>query len=411
MRTSSTPRADVGARRAATIAGVFPSAQQTRLLRAALLSGEVALRAWHEWANAVDWNSRLDASSFRLLSLLHANMLRHGIEHPAMSELKGVFRRTWRKTTLAMHKMKPVVAALKDAGIDVMLVKGAPLALAYYKTPGVRPMQDIDIVVPTADARAAIALMERRGWRRDPGAQDDDLVYCHAMLFTDADGNHCDLHWHVIYECCQPDADHDFWQGAEPLNFLGVPVKMLGPADALLLAIIHGMRTSLQPAIRWVADAVTIMQVAGVRLDWERLVRQAEQRKLSQRLRLGLAFLTEHLDVAVPAPMLERLSAVRISRMERTETHYALEPYATRSRAVLGALTPSLAAYRRFVDCAGPWSTLQGFPAYLRWRWHLTLGHTLLGVIARKACKRAPLFLTRRAAVSRGSEGARRGAA
>jgi hypothetical protein len=403
-------RADADARRAATIAGVFPSAQQTRLLRAALLSGDVALRAWHEWANAIDWDARLDASSFRLLPLLHANMLRHGIEHPAMNKLKDVFERSWSETTLAMHRMKPVVAALKDAGVDVMLVKGAQLALAYYQSLGVRPMQDIDIVVPTAAARAAIALMERRGWKRAQGAQDDDVVYRHAMLFTDTDRNHCDLHWHVIYECCQPDADHEFWQGAEPLDFVGVSVKMLGPADALLLAIIHGMRTSLQPTIRWVADAVTIVQVAGVRLDWDRLVQQARQRKLSQRLRLGLAFLTEHLDVAVPPPVLERLSVVRISRMERTETHYALEPHATRSRAPLGSLTPFWAAYRRFVDCAGPWCAVWRFPHYLRWAWHVTSRDTLLGVIVRKARKRAPLFLTRRAAPSRGSEGARPGA-
>jgi hypothetical protein len=381
--------------RAAAVAGVFPSPRHRLLLRAALLSRDNALRAWREWLSATDWDGEFDRASSRLLPLLYTNLQRHKIDHPIMPKLKGAYRQAWYGTNRTLYSIRHEIEALKRAGLDVMLVKGAPLALSYFRNLGARPMQDVDVVVPTADARAAIAIMEQRGWRCAARAQDDDLTYRHSLSFVNAEGLQCDLHWHVLYECCQPDADVDFWREAEPLDYLGIPVKMLIPSDALLLTIVHGMRSNEEPVIRWVADAVTIVHEAGARLDWDRLGWQAERRRLTERLRLGLAYLADEMDVSIPSRVRSRLAAVRISSMERRETLYALEARPTRSRAVLGNLMPIWAAYRRFVGDVGPWRTLAGFPDYLRYSWDLRSRRELAGAIARKARARGRLVLTR----------------
>jgi hypothetical protein len=376
--------------------GVFPSPPHALLLRAALLSGHSALRAWRQWVAGVDWQGQFDRASFRLLPLLHTNLLRHAVTHPVMPKLKGIYRLAWYETNQILYRMRDEVEALKNAGVDVMLVKGAPLALTYYRSLGARPMKDVDIVVPTADAHAAVRVLEQRGWRRAPGAEDADLTYKHAMSFIDARGQECDLHWHVLYECCQPDADVDFWQGAEPLDFLGIPVKTLNPADALLVVVVHGMRSNEEPVIRWVADAVTIVREAGARLDWDRLVRQAQQRQLTERLRLGLLYLAREMDVPVPIEVFARLAAVRLSVMERLETRHALAPLAVRSRSVLGDLIPLWASYRRFLGDVGPWRTLAGFPDYLLYMWHLGTRRELAATIAHKARSRARLLFAGR---------------
>jgi hypothetical protein len=66
-----------------------------------------------------------------------------------------------------------VVALLDDAGCELMLLKGAALAVFAYDSFGDRPMGDIDVVVPPHDARRAFDLLLRAGWEREmPQTQD-----------------------------------------------------------------------------------------------------------------------------------------------------------------------------------------------------------------------------------------------
>jgi hypothetical protein len=103
------------------------------------------------------------------------------------------------------------------------------------------------------------------------------------------------------------------------------------------------------------------------------------------------------MDVPVPTHVFVRLSAVRLSVMERLETRYALEPLAVRSRSALGDLIPLWASYRRFLGNVGPWRTLAGFPDYLLYMWHLGTRRELAATIAHKARSRAGLLFAGRA--------------
>jgi hypothetical protein len=81
-----------------TTGGVWPTAEQELLLRAALWSGERAIAAWLEWASRVDVvNDLVDEGSFRLLPLVYRNLDRVGLAGPSMSRLKGVYRHSWAK--------------------------------------------------------------------------------------------------------------------------------------------------------------------------------------------------------------------------------------------------------------------------------------------------------------------------
>ena len=157
----------------------------------------------------------------------------------------------------------------------------------------------------------------------------------------------------------------------------------------LLLAMALGARGDAA-AVLWVSDAAAIVRVAGDGLDWDRLVNQAVQRHLSLRASACLRYLAAEIEIPVPASVLARLAAARLSLVERLERRYAAEPADPPSlRASLGL---AYAAYRRAAGDPSPLRSVLEFPDYLRHRWRLWSRRQALEVIARRslrACLRA----------------------
>src|SRR3954451_2652105 len=54
--------------------------------------------------------------------------------------------------------------AMAQATEPVLVLKGAALAHLVYGDPGLRPMRDVDLLVPTADTRRAVDLLTRCGF-------------------------------------------------------------------------------------------------------------------------------------------------------------------------------------------------------------------------------------------------------
>jgi len=129
--------------------GLWPSHEQDLVLRAALLDGDAAVSAFREWVGRVDLDGDFDLATFRLPPLLYDNLRRLGIKHPLLDRLKGAYRLVWYKNHKLFDDLRPVMATLSQAGIRTMLLKGAPLVFNTYGSHTLRPMSDIDVLVPT----------------------------------------------------------------------------------------------------------------------------------------------------------------------------------------------------------------------------------------------------------------------
>ena len=304
-----------------THGGSWPSQQQEWLLRAALLGRSEAIEAWQAWKSEVDLE-RIDHASSRLLGLLYRNLRTHGVADPLMSRFKGVYRLTWYKNQMLFHSIATLQQALLDAGLLTMVLKGAALTIQYYRDYGLRPMGDFDVLVRTEQAPAAIALLTQLGWRPEWRPIESFVEPLFSVVlgcsFLDTAGRALDLHWHVLPESTYPGADLDFWEGAVPMGFLGVPTLALNPADQLLHVCAHGTSWSPISPIRWVADAMTILN-AQVQIDWDRLLTQARKHLLVVPLRATLCYLRRALDAQIPPMFMHALQATRVSKVDQIE--------------------------------------------------------------------------------------------
>ena len=346
----------------------WPTGPQALILRAAVAPDAEVRPAFEAWKALINLDDDLDGGAFRLLPLVFDRLHGLGVDDPLMGRLKGVYRKSWSETQTLFHDMAPVIAALEAAGVKTMLLKGAPLALSYYRTVALRPMLDLDVVVPFDQADKALKVMAELGWTAGSTIRPHEMPETHAVDMRSAKGRELDLHWHCLREAPAKVADDWFWTHAEPLDFCGVQTLQPNPTALLLHTVVHGVRSNLEPPIRWIADAMTLMKARPEAIDWTALVDFAKAQKLTYRLHLGLDFLARTYGAPVPAAVLTSLKACGISLIERIENVIYLGDASQMYRPRLFPLID----YWRFLrnEPFGPFSA--GFGRYLQRRWQLS---------------------------------------
>jgi predicted nucleotidyltransferase len=216
-----------------------------------------------------------------------------------MGMLRGIYRKAWSKNQTLFHEMAKVVEYLQHAGIKTMLLKGASLSLLYYKNNGARPMADIDLLVPYKQARQAFELLQKAGWTSTLPLSELDLIFGHAVQLNNSVNQEFDLHWRPFNSCCD-EYEKDFWDGAIPVKMANVNSLAPNPTNMLFHVIIHGMAWNPVPSIRWVADAITLINSDNFAIDWQQLVDMARKQYLSLRLNNGLQYLYDNFHPSIP---------------------------------------------------------------------------------------------------------------
>ena len=301
---------------------VWPSREQTWLLKACLFSGSDAKKAWDNWTNQVIFD-KIDPASYNLLPLVSRNEELYSLEDPLFEKCKGVYRQTWVLNHLHWEKTLPVLSQLLKVGIDkIVLLKGMAMILHYYKDFGVRVIGDVDILIQKAQLPIAGPLLYASGWKQTVSRFDlknrEHLSRWHALNFTHPSGMDLDLHWSLIQENSLA-IDKAVWGDLESLPIKNVPLHIPKPTDLLLQTCVHGVKHSPVSLIRWIADAMTLLKQKEKQIDWERLVDLAQKAKVSLPLSSALQYLSKEFGAPIPQVTIQKLQATSPTRIEQLE--------------------------------------------------------------------------------------------
>lgn len=362
----------VGAAPDADLAGsLWPSPEQRLLLEAALFDGERARAAYRVWRAGVDLDTEFSWSSLRLLPAVYDNLRSAGHDDPLMGRLKGVYRRAWYETHQLFHRVAPVARELAARGVDVLVLKGAALALDYYRNHALRPMADVDLWVPEDSVPVALALLRESGWQFGDVPSDDHIRFHHAVQCFGPDGGELDLHWHIFWERSHRDFDARIRATAVPIDFLGTPLRQLDPTTLLLHIVSHGVRWNRETPIRWIPDASVVLRQRGAAIDWDRLVALARTARATHRTGLGLSYLAANFDAAVPARVLEALRATPLTLLERIDRTVVFRSDTPYEGSAMMQQWATFAEYCRCAHAGNPFEFAVGYSHYLRYRWNL----------------------------------------
>jgi hypothetical protein len=300
-----------------------PTALQEVLLHAALGEGAQAWAAFAEWVAQTRFEE-VDGGSYRVLPLV-AHQIEDFATNSRWSErLQGILRRSWLANQVMLHATVPAIDVLRDAGIDVVVLKGGALAVLAYPELATRPMRDLDLLVPETRAAAALAALRDAGWEHQrehvsrrvfAGDVPDSLRrIIHGLPLYRA-GFGVDVHWHAAPAWCWPDADFGLWTTTRALELHGRPVQALGAADELVVACVHGLRPSPVPPIRWIVDAMMVLRSGPI--PWDALVARARELLVEPHLILTFEYLRSRFDAEIPDWVIGALRERRPRYLER----------------------------------------------------------------------------------------------
>jgi hypothetical protein len=366
--------------------GWRPTPAQESLLAIALDPGADGKAAWSAWRAQVPRGDELaiDGGTARLFPLLIPRIGELPADDPALPLIRGYYRRSVYHTQLLRTRAATVMQRLAQEGIPTLVLKGGVLGMRYYAHPGQRPMNDFDVLVPRAQAVAAIRVLLTLGWESElPLPHALPQVY-HSACFRSPDGLDFDLHWHLLPEACFAGADDPAWEAAEPFAVEDVPSQALCPSDLLVVVCAHAAHWTPISPVRWVADALAIVRRAGGRIDWDRVEMQGKRWHVIPHLRDTLGYLAQRWSVTVPGASLRHLDRCAVGAIDRTAYRvlatlpgplsYLRRPWVryrlrTRDRIWLRAL-PGFVRYLQVTLGRERWGTLPGeiVRRYGRWR-------------------------------------------
>lgn len=342
--------------------GFWPNEGQVLLLEAALLEENRAYKSFKSWRSSNDLEN-MDEGSYRLIPLIYNNLVGLAINDPIFINFKEIYLNYWTMNERMFRHVSQIVNNICDDGIEVTLLKGMPLILNYYKDSGLRPMGDIDILVPKDDFLKVIASLKSEGWHTDFDHQTlaDIQSYFHAVNFINNE-THLDLHWQVIPSIDQNIFQKNIWD----INHFGLEsnslLKVLAPTDELFYICIHGARFNRIPSIRWVTDAYYILKKNKENINWERFIDLAIKTSRTNETRDTLLFLKSVFDLPIPETAID----LEANKQSVSPIKYYLLTHPT---PIFWDLFNKYFYYRDFNNEDDLWMWSKQFYTYLKITW------------------------------------------
>ncbi|MBK8046768.1 MAG: nucleotidyltransferase family protein [Anaerolineales bacterium] len=310
-------------------------------------------------SEAVEWEElRPIAAAGGVAPLLYAVLAGRELAPLALETwLQQAFTACYARSMFMLVQLEEMLHSFNNAGIPVLLLKGAALIVTVYRQAGLRPMTDLDLLVRQADVARAIALLGSLGFtplHHDP-RMGTAFAYENEIMLRgpQSSGVLVELHWSLFdspHHQVHIDMDW-FWRTAQPVKVGEADADVLCPEALLLhlcghLALHHRGETKLL----WKHDIAEVIAHYEATIDWTTVIQRAQQYDLVTPLQEILPACAQEWGVAIPAGV---VSAV-----------CELEPTARERRALtrLAAAHGSVAG-RFWTDIAGlpGWRTRAGY--------------------------------------------------
>jgi hypothetical protein len=324
----------------------FPTPAQGLALKASLLDGDRALEAWRKLSKEKGPD---DAGIAWVAPLLMANIRRLAPDDPWVKANPHFLTVADLKGRAVVKSAEEILGVLDAASVKTLALKGLALMASVYDSPGLRTVTDLDILVPGKDLFRAMDALRGHGLKSGPDEPEcaADLRGNHAHVFSPPKRHQLsvDLHWHVLASARGDDDDACFWEEARPIKVGSVSTLALCPEDQLFHVLLHGVRWTRMPHVRWVADAVLLLRRAKKGFRTERFLETMARFDAVVPVQEGLGYVHELCGEG--GDLLERTKTLKRSRFAEQAFKARSTSYEDRTVADRIAMRIETAVWKR----------------------------------------------------------------
>lgn len=278
---------------------------------------------WRAACAAVsDWDRVVTtADDHRVTAFVRRGAARGATLLPADAErgLRGDVLIRWTLTKQLSAMLIRSVAALVAAQVPVIVLKGPALAATIYPAAGLRPYDDIDLVVQAGDDDAAAAALRDCGLvegsfdaevrRRAHGGHLHDAAY-HRVFRSQNEQLMIELHADPLQLGLATTCEAGRWERAQPVA--GLPgALMLGWEDQIVQLSVHAHKHGFSRLI-WLKDLDLLLRRQAV--NWDLVARVARAEGVTASVWCTLEHSAAVLGSPVPPAALARFRPAALTR-------------------------------------------------------------------------------------------------
>lgn len=246
-----------------------------RLFRAALGQGQAAIDAYQAW-RASEPLEAADEVVYRTMPLLVATADKAGIADADTKRMRGVVKHVWLSNATRVRDVVEACAALKEAGIASLLIKGGALFARDASYMAKRMTGDYDLLVRRSDAPRAIEVLRQAAFRShgikaELFSESDFDRDIHAVAMSRAGlGRAIDLHWRALFWLDDARFTEELFGTAETARLLTHEVLIPGVAEHLAIAAMRPEPADQKEMVFRALEVVHVLESAGDKVDWDR---------------------------------------------------------------------------------------------------------------------------------------------
>lgn len=305
-----------------------------------------------------------------------------------ISELRQTYLATLARNTILLQELDRILQMLLPLNLSIILLKGAVFARTLYEDIALRPMSDLDILIPKAELEKAVTALLQHGYYEPVLHQREMLkkVVAHDIHLRQISRPNVDVEVHWLLgtgEGYRQKVDMNwFWSEALPLDGFPHNVYSLSPTATLLylcahLAYQHGIGMA---GLLWFVDIARWIEKYNTNLDWEKLAKQAETFQWSAAVYYTLLTVQERFGSHIPVDFIQRIHA-QIKPSEERQIQTTRNPikgnaefafvtfcqltWHARIKDIISRLFPSLAFMRVRFRFRNNWLAVLYYP--IRW--------------------------------------------
>ncbi len=271
-----------------------------------------------EWTALIEMATRHGVAPL-LYRRLKASTLTGCIPNEVLDRLRGVYLNTAACNVRLYEELRPLLLALHEVGIPVLVLKGAYLAENVYRNIALRPMSDIDLLVPASRAREAWRVVKALGYRLIYPATETLIPSFGKDFVCQKPGGFVpvEVHWTIRItdekDCMD---DEELWQNARTVRIaeMKIDTATLSVEDFLLHLCLHAScQHEFDFGLRALCDIAIFIERFEPEIDWPALRARVSRHHWRKGVYLILHLASARTGAAVPVEVLTALKPADLS--------------------------------------------------------------------------------------------------
>jgi hypothetical protein len=263
-----------------------------------------------------DWADLINVShDHRLGPVLYQSLARDSIveliPENLIENLQAQYQLHRIRNLKAYQALAELVELFKSNNIASVALKGSYLSIFAYPDIALRPMRDLDLLIPEQQVIDAYDLLIEKGYKRlyGSGGPESALETAHHLpALVSSTGIVVELHHRITqpakYEACL--ITQNIWSKAIVRKVGKVDVQFASPEDLLIHLCEHASIHHLFNVGPLILSDINYL-VNTHELDWGYILQATEEYQLTRALLITLVQVSTKLNTKIPKPVLQTL--------------------------------------------------------------------------------------------------------